>query len=91
MTTYQTIKKTLLFLTPAHIGYLKSCSSVIALYRRMKWRTAQERAECKLEGYVTCLAISGYITKIEAELLFEYYSSKNRMQEFRSLNKEYQE
>lgn len=81
MTTPNTIKRAQLSLLPEHIGFLKSCSSLIALYRRIECYSAMEKVTCKLWGYLKCLTHCGLITAIERDFLFSYYHSKDRSKE----------
>ena len=77
----KTIKKALLHLTGDQLGYCKSCSSLVALYKRTGMRDCEERCKGKLKGFLTALILVGYINSFDGDILYEWFSSADRSKE----------
>ena len=77
----KTIKKSLLLLDPTQDAYCKSCSALIALYKRISFAEDVERCKGKLQGFLTCLRQLGTISEFDYEILYEWFSSADRSKE----------
>ena len=77
----KTIQKSLNRLTMEQIAYCKSCSALVALYKRTGMKDCEERVKGKIAGFLTCLRQFGTISEFDYELLLEWFSSADRSKE----------